>query len=222
MRKRSAENRVPVANVPRRMEDIPGLGIIRARGLRKIGIQSVADLRAASVELVSTAPGLTIIKARQVAAYLEQFDADLLLTAAENELEYVQASARSEQLKQELLPHIASSTHDELGTAAQLLSLTILKVMTSPAAADFRGAIFRQLVRLARQGQSARALTSERRRDRALLAIHQAIAALAKVATANEVDRKAQVRLADSLESYADTLTECLDDRGSNRKGAAG
>ncbi len=219
MRKRSGENRAQSVNVPRRMEDIPGLGIIRARGLRKIGINTVADLRASSIELVSSAPGLTVIKAKQVAEYLEQFDADLLLTAAENEHDFLAAGTRAEALQRDLLPHIASSAHDELGTASQLLLLTILKLMTSPVATDFRGSLFRQLTRLARQAITARTLTSDRRRERALNAVNQAVASITKAAESSEVDRKNQVRLCEALQAYADTLSDCLDDRSAARKG---
>lgn len=220
MRKRTSEQVVPVINVPHRLEEIPGLGVIRARGLRKIGINTVADLRAASPDVVSTAPGLTPIKAHQVATYMEQFDADLLLSAAENEREFLQAHERAEALQNELLPRITASTHDELGTASTLLTLTIARLMTAPGASDFRGALLRQMARLARISQLLRTSTPERRRERAVSTIMQTVTTLNKAVAATDVDRKAQVRLSDALDAYADGLQDCLDDRSSPRKGS--
>ncbi len=51
------------------VESIPGLGPIRARALKKAGFENLTQLREASIEQMAAVPGITEIKARQLAAF---------------------------------------------------------------------------------------------------------------------------------------------------------
>lgn len=57
------------------LESIPGLGIIRARGLRKAGYADIPALRKASLEELTAVPGITANKAAQILAHLQDIGA---------------------------------------------------------------------------------------------------------------------------------------------------
>ncbi|MCC6730955.1 MAG: hypothetical protein IT208_16635 [Chthonomonadales bacterium] len=52
------------------LEAMPGIGLIRVRALRKAGYASVASLLAATADEIATVPGITLVKARQIAEYV--------------------------------------------------------------------------------------------------------------------------------------------------------
>ena len=51
------------------LEDIPGVGIVRARSLRKAGITDIAALSRASAEQIAAIPGISPQKAQQLVDY---------------------------------------------------------------------------------------------------------------------------------------------------------
>src|SRR5262249_28316010 len=61
------------------IDNLPGLGIVRVRALRKAGYETVGSLRSANEEQLTAVPGITAIKARQI---LEQLQATTTETPA--------------------------------------------------------------------------------------------------------------------------------------------
>lgn len=62
-----------VPNAPQTLAEIPGLGPIRIRALQKAGWNSLLALSKATVEQLTTIPGMSSIKAQQLLDYLAQF-----------------------------------------------------------------------------------------------------------------------------------------------------
>jgi hypothetical protein len=52
------------------VDQIPGIGIIRARALKKAGWPTVASLRSAKVDDLTAVPGITEVKAAQILEYI--------------------------------------------------------------------------------------------------------------------------------------------------------
>ncbi len=65
-----------VPDVSDMLENIPGIGIIRLRALKKAGWHSISALRKATLEDLLAVPGLTPIKAQQILDYVQSLSAD--------------------------------------------------------------------------------------------------------------------------------------------------
>ena len=68
------DQKQPNNSPPTSLADIPGLGIIRVRALKKAGICSLADLKNTSLEKLIAIPGMSEIKANSMQEYLANFD----------------------------------------------------------------------------------------------------------------------------------------------------
>lgn len=66
-----------VPDVSDMLENIPGIGIIRLRALKKAGWHSISALRKATLEDLLAVPGITPIKAQQILDYVQSLTDDL-------------------------------------------------------------------------------------------------------------------------------------------------
>lgn len=117
-----------VLQPPRTIDDIPGLGPIRLRALRKAGLGSLVALQKASIEQLQSIRGLTEVKAKYILDYLAQFP----------NLKDI------EEPKPNPKPTY-SQDYIELRNAAILALSGVNSLLLSPNAVNFRSRLMREL-----------------------------------------------------------------------------
>jgi len=203
---------------PKTVNDIPGLGPIRARALVKAGLGDVAVLRLATLEQVAAVPGMSEIKARHVQDYLAQFSQEILAAAkSAAQIEAHNSSSTEDFVNSpltlgadRLVVRVASSPLLDTSVVQEgqrVMNLTLALLLTD-AAPDYRARLLRETVGFM---QLVRALLrcplpEAKLRERATRRLQSVAAALSDALAGPELDRKAQTRLADELAQAGDRL----------------
>lgn len=198
---------------PRALSDIPGLGPIRVRALQKAGLGDLGVLRSTNLETLLSVPGLTEIKARHIQQFLEPFlPADLVPRP-------LQPDAPESASQRPFTDDVAHSEGSESGSgAAQVVQRAtrvmgeVITVLLSPQAPEFRSRFLRILGQLSQCAESLAtdaAHLSEEQQSRAIRRLRRAAKALSEFTDSIAADKKAQGRLADTLEELTAKLAEC-------------
>ncbi len=193
---------------PRSISDIPGLGPIRVRALQKAGWSSLTDLRQADIGALMTVPGMSEVKARHIQEYLKPFNSEQLTAVA------VLESLRTteEAVVKAVADGGAGTGASQVVQRATRAMGEVITVLLSPEAPQFRSRFLRILGQFAQCAESLAtdaAHLSEVQQDRAVRRLRRAAKALSELTGATAADRKAQGRLADTLEELTAKLAEC-------------
>jgi len=200
------------ADTPRNLSDIPGLGPIRVRALQKAGLANLAALRQADIDALMAVPGLSEIKARHIQEFLKPFSLEDLAAPVPAELQQ-----SNHEGPEPVVQHDGATVGISSGSAAQVVQRAtramgeVITVLLSPEAPQFRSRVLRILGQFALCAESLAtdaAHLSEEQQARAIRRLRRAAKALSEVAGA-AADRKAQGRLADTLEELTAKLAEC-------------
>ena len=201
----------PLAAVPpRSLADIPGLGPIRIRALQKAGWASLPALRSAELEALLAVPGLTEVKARHIKGFLEGFAPEDLV-AAQAAVTAGSGGASGALSSGSANSGSAAGAGQVVQRATRAMGEVITVLLTSEAP-QFRS---RLLKILGQFGQCAESIAtdaahlSEEQQARAIRRLRRAAKALSDLNAGNAADRKAQGRLADTLEELIAKLAEC-------------
>ena len=195
---------------PSTLEEIPGLGVVRARGLRKAGILSVAALRRTSPELIAEAPGLSMIKATQVLAYLSQFDPESLAHADE-ENAWKAGAIRETQALLKTFEQFAVASNSSLVIGASRAAIESITLLLSPAAKGYRGKLMRELSHYAQLMQNLLTYSGSMKNCERLLKLIRSLENdMLLAVTHQEIDKKFQNSLADSLAAISGQITDIL------------
>ena len=207
---------------PRTPADIPGLGPIRVRALQKAGLDSLRALRAAPLETLLAVPGLSEIKARQIQTFLARFPADAFVTPhLETEIKPEKGAAASSPV---LLQWKAPSAQTE--AASPLLAETVrtlgrtISLLLSGHAFDFRNRLLRGMERFAQRAESLVTEApplSAKDRERAMRRMRRISETFDEVRNQEAFDRKAQLKLAETLDETSDWLAALIAPTSSDR-----
>lgn len=203
--------------VPATALDIPGLGPIRVRALQKAGLGDLAGLRKATLEQLTAVPGMSEIKARQVTNYLSDFPvealdaADRRRTAAPPRDAYAAGALFADERVAHARQSARSQPSEFAQVGLQVLELTLGLLLTDTAA-GYRGRLMRELARLLNRSYAVLLLgaVSDRTGERALKSLHSAVEALTTTRRHPALERKAQLRLAETLGDVGDALDALL------------
>src|SRR6266542_2667327 len=127
------------------LSSLPGLGIVRIRGLRKAGWTSVEALRAASLEDLMAIPNFSERIAANLYAYLHGAEPE---EPAPAEPDAAEQSLSIPETEGESLPEPEAARASELSVALTSLSQRSAELLASQAALRFEPALARQLARL--------------------------------------------------------------------------
>ncbi len=133
---RKSEQRTSKNATTHPVDDLPGLGIVRIRSLRKAGYETIESLREASEEQLATVPGITPIKAKQI---LQQ------LNGTTHELA---PSARAVSVAPPSAPSLGSLEPAFL-SAARRISAQATALLSANASSELERRLARQLGRAA-------------------------------------------------------------------------
>jgi hypothetical protein len=187
-----------VAKVPLTLSEIPGMGPIRVRALNKAGINSVCSLKNASLEQLTSIPGITPIKASEFVAFLAPYSVSQIERAEEAA---TAATAAASQLIQ----------WDTLDEVSHVLPLTveaarslgaIIKLLTSAHGPMLRNKLVAALELLSSECQAVivNAVTVHNKdAEKSLRRIRKSTESLIEISGRAEFDRKEQSRLVDEL-----------------------
>ena len=198
---------------PRTLSDIPGLGPIRIRALQKAGWSSLTALRQADLEALLAVPGLSEIKARHIQQFLEPFNLDELVPPVR-----VEVQQEGDTVQDQLAKHGGSFPVGCAAGASHVVQRAtramgeVITVLLSPDAPQFRSRFLRILGQFAQCAESIAtdaAHLSEEQQSRAIRRLRRAAKALSELTGSTAADRKAQGRLADTLEELTAKLAEC-------------
>ncbi len=204
-------------DAPHTVNDIPGLGPIRARALVKAGLGDVTVLRLASLEQLAAVPGMSEIKARHIQDYLAQFTPETLAAAKSAALPDPGpvSLAASTNLALTLNvdgPTVRIASPQQLDPSVvqegeRVLSLTLALLMTEPAL-GYRARLLREAIGFMQLVMALLRypLPEAKARERATRRLQSVAAALSDALAGPELDRKAQTRLADELAQAGDRL----------------
>lgn len=182
------------------MAELPNLGPIRVRALKKAGFASLAALQSADAALLAKVSGISETKAQQLKNYLAQFP---YLPDAEPD---TTANVKSNG-------HRAVAASEEIlslqKVAAECMGLAIV-LLANPPKDGWRGRVERETALFAehavRAVTEAHTLpTSDRLRLTASLKRLEEI--IARAAYEKDMDRKAQAKLADDIDAVIEELT---------------
>jgi hypothetical protein len=191
------------------------------RALQKAGLSNLIDLREASLEQLCAVPGMSEIKARQVQTYLAQFAAGAL-AAADRRRATVRPVARRDGRGADdaLLRDSRLARARERAVCSEcMLSSAALRALERASAlllmgpaADYRGRLLRELARLLTRAFAALevAEVSDRAHERALRGLQAAVEAVEATLERPDLDRKAQLRLAETLSDTNERLDALL------------
>ena len=191
---------------PTALSDIPGLGPIRVRALKKAGFESLNSLKEAPLERLLEVPGLTEIKAAFIKEYLGQFAAPEADTRAQT------VSPKSMQTEKSKISATRGDNATQVIGAGALVLGEIINLLLIPQASEYRSRLLREIGRLSQRTQSllldAEFLSSENQ-ERAIKRLKRATEEISAFAKLNPEDRKVQTKLADTLEELGAKLAEC-------------
>jgi len=189
-----------LSTIPRTPHDIPGLGPIRVRALQKAGLESLAALHAAPLELLTKVPGMSPIKAQQIKAFLDA-------------LPEIPPPLPPIPVQTKLLSPVLHTVSAEAGEtwefAARQTTAQAVALLTNPLAPDYRASLLRELVRYASRMPgwlNAFTTQTERDRERAVRRMHRIGELLTEASAQPDIDRKAQTRLSEDLSDASDRL----------------
>ena len=182
------------------MAELPSLGPIRLRALKKAGFSSLAALKAAEISVLAAVSGMTEIKARQIHDYLAPFDS---LPEAEPE------AATKPAANGKGLPPTATEVLDLQKVAAECMGLAIV-LLANPPKDGWRGRVERETALFAEH--AVRAVTEAHTlpppdRQRLTDSLKRLEEIIARAAYEKEMDRKAQSKLADDIDAVIEELT---------------
>lgn len=180
--------------------DIPGLGIIRLRALRKAGLETIEDLKSATIEQLTAVPGLTEVKARYIHDYLSG-----AAPAAGSEGESAPPDAAEAAGEAPAIPPLSALAARGLGQ--------VVSILLAPEAPDFRSRLLRELSRfavLAEELVSSAPRLGPKEARRAERLLHRCGEEILQLTGRGASDRKAQARLAERLAEANDRLTEAV------------
>jgi len=184
------------------MAELPSLGPIRVRALKKAGFSSLAALKAAEISAIAAVSGMTEIKARQIHDYLAPFDS---LPESEPET----ATKRAVNGNGNGTHPTSIEVLDLQKVAAECMGLAIV-LLANPPKDGWRGRVERETALFAEH--AVRAVTEAhtlpppdcQRLTDSLKRLEEIIA---RAAYEKEMDRKAQSKLADDIDAVIEELT---------------
>jgi hypothetical protein len=201
---------------PSGLGDIPGLGPIRIRALQKAGFGSLPALRSAPLEALLAVPGLTEIKAKHIQQYLQPFSPQELEPPVEAPALPANippaSSAKQEKAGANTSSYLTDSAAQLIHGSTRALG-EVITLLLSPEAPQFRSRLLKALGQFAQRAESlaidAVYLTQEQQ-ERAYRRLRRAGKELVDFTGQSDTDRKAQGRLADSLEEINGKLADCI------------
>jgi hypothetical protein len=161
------------------------------RALEKAGYSTLASLRDASLEALSAVPGMSEIKARSIRDFLAQF------------------AALPDPEPEPATPPLPDPALRLQTTAAQAMG-RVIELLVSGVEAGLRPRLLRELTRFAAHAETLVAEAprlSAKDRERSERRLQRASELLSSAWTHNDLDKKAQARLADGLAEVTDKLT---------------
>ena len=195
MTKNSAAN--SSLSPPGSLEEIPGLGVVRARGLRKAGFATPLEARNAHPERLAAAPGMTAIKAEQLLAYLKQFSMNSLETASGQAVRSATDQKAAQSLGDALVqPPLTSSPLAALLWLSRMRALTLF---SCAQCAQYRGALLRALSDFVAAAGKREREENRKTPERAMKAAREAADALQQAIDHPDLDKKEQARLENAL-----------------------
>lgn len=213
------------------IEAIPGLGPIRVRALKKAGFSTLALLRAATTADLRAVPGMTEIKAAQLAAYLRgeadrvggEAPAPKTRKGARTEARTSKPARRTSPPRAAMsrtAPPLAPTTapapapafaESSLVTAARRVAASAGEVLRSEAAAGFDRGLARQLGKIAALAERiARDAIEPRDEERAAVQLSKVEQLVGEIAAEGSPGQKRQDRFADALRDRRHKLQQAL------------
>ncbi len=194
-----------IATEPRdSIEAIPGIGIIRARTLRKAGFETVEALRGISVEDLTAVPGITEIKARQILDYVG---------GQRPAPEKVRRDGHRRVSTQPSVTVVDGPTAPSLTESIREFSSEAASLLSSDRASHFSGRLARQLGKIAalsgRVAEDIRVDPEDMGRFRTDL--HKIHKLLSEVSFSEKLGRRTQEKLTDRLRDARKELEAIVD-----------
>ena len=207
----SSVSRAP-SDPPRSISDIPGLGPIRVRALQKAGWSSLNALRQADIVALMTVPGMSEVKARHIQQYLKPFKPEQLAATVQSDTTHAAVPETKTAVTEGFAVSGAPTGAAQVVQRATRAMGEVITVLLSPEAPQFRSRFLRILGQFAQCAESLAtdaAHLSDEQQDRAVRRLRRAAKALSELTGVTAADRKAQGRLADTLEELTAKLAEC-------------
>jgi NAD-dependent DNA ligase len=197
----SPELDVPI-HPPQTMAEIPNLGPIRVRALKKAGFTSLAALQSAEMSALATVSGISETKAKQVLEYLAQFPS--LPSVEPSALPHAGNGHRSSTV-----PAVPDNILGLQKVAAECMGMAIV-LLANPPKDGWRGRVERETALFAEH--AVRAITEAHTlpsadRDRLTASLKRLAEIIARSVAEKDMDRKAQAKLADDIDAVIEELT---------------
>jgi endonuclease III len=194
------------------LENIPGIGIIRLRALKKAGWHSISALRKATLEDLLAVPGITPIKAQQILDYVQSLPEDPTTQGVPQDQEAASSDTTSHTSAQERQPppgkYLVHSSQPKASTSIetaqaflQRITLSASLLLSHLPTNDPDGKLAKQLSRwidVCEQIQAA-ANISEKKVKRALAGLERVCLLLEKAAARDSIGNKRVSQLIEEL-----------------------
>ncbi len=188
---------------PGSLEEIPGLGVVRARGLRKAGFATPLEARSAHPERLAAAPGMTAIKAEQLLTYLKQFSMNALESASGQAVRTASDQKAAQTLGDALAQPPAASS--PLAAALWLARMRAFTLFSCPQCAQYRGGLLRALSAFV--AETGRQEAGYKNAERGMKTVREAAVVLQDAIARPDLDRKEQARLENLLQDAVRRLS---------------
>jgi hypothetical protein len=225
----------PSASEDTAVEEIPGLGPIRARALMKAGYRTISLLRAASTAEIGAVPGMTDVKASQLCAYLRgeadrvggptpapqvppvvvPADAPRAKPQPAPRTRAARATPAAPKAAPKAMPKAVAApvsfSEPPLAIAAHRVSATVEELLRGAAASTFERGFARQLGKVATLAERiAHEAAGGTDRERITGQLRKVLQLIEEISTADSLSTKRQERFADDLRDRRHKIQEAV------------